>query len=255
MALDELAADLWLRLLAGMLGGLIAGSFLATIAIRWPGGRSVAAGRSRCDACGITLSPAELVPVLSYVAQRGRCRRCAAPIAAKHLSLEVIGALLGGASLASHAGWAGLAGAVMAWLLLTLAVLDLDHFWLPDRLTFTLIAAGLVAAVATGVPRLTDNVIGAAGGWVVLAGIAAAYHRLRGRVGIGGGDPKLFAGIGAWLGWQALPLVLLLAALLGLVVAGAMHLRGQRIALATRLPLGTLLAAAAWPLWLVGLAP
>ena len=254
MAVAELTADPWARLVAGVVLGLIAGSFLATLAIRWPRGQSVSVGRSRCDHCGVQLGSLELVPVLGFAVSRGRCRHCAGEIARSHLWMEIAAASIGGASVVLYPGWGGVWGALMGWLLLVLAMLDLQHFWLPDRLTLPLLASGLAAAWATGTPRLLDSLIGAVAGWAALAAIAAGYRLARGRVGIGGGDPKLFAGIGAWLGWQALPIVLLAAALFGLAVAGAMRLRGREVTRTTQLPLGTLLAAAAWPIWLVGVA-
>ena len=247
--------DPWLRCAIGALAGLIVGSFLATLAIRWPAGRSIAAGRSRCDQCDATLRARELVPLLSYLLQHGRCRHCAQPIDRSHPSIELCAALIGGASLLVDPGWPGLAGTIAGWLLLTLAVLDVAHLWLPDRLTLPFVGFGLVAAMATGRPSIVDSAIGAIGGWAALAGIAAAYRAVRGRTGIGGGDPKLFAGIGAWLGWQALPFVLLAAALLGLFAILVLHLRGRTLARTTMLPLGALLAAAAWPIWLAGLVP
>jgi len=114
-----------------------------------------------------------------------------------------------------------------------------------------LIAAGLpVAWVGIG-PPLEDRLIGAAAGFAALAAIGWAYERLRGREGLGGGDPKLFAAIGAWIGWQQLPLVLLGAGLLGLVSILLMRARGVAVSATDRLPLGTLMALAAWPIWLI----
>lgn len=244
-----IAALGWVALTAGL--GLVAGSFLATLAIRWPEARGVATGRSACDACGQPLRWFELVPLLSFVAQRGRCRRCGGRIDPRHPLIEIAAALVGAAAAIAAPGLAGLAGALFGWLLLTLATLDVEHHWLPDRLTIPLAAAGLAVGAAGLSPPLVDRLIGAVAGFGALWLIATAYRLLRGRIGLGGGDPKLFGAIGAWLGWQMLPFVLLLAALAGLTAIVAMRLRGATVTATTRLPFGALLAVAAFPVWLV----
>jgi len=238
----------WPPLFGGLLGLLI-GSYVATLTLRWPQGRSAAAGRSACDGCGRRLRWSELVPVLSFAALGGRCRTCGAAIDRRHPLIEVAAALIGAAALAVRPDAAGLLGALFGWALLTLAVLDAEHFWLPDRITLPLAAAGVAAGFAADPPPL-DRLIGFAAGFAALAAVAAGYRSLRGRHGLGGGDPKLFGAIGAWLGWPALPFVLLLAAGLGLALAAARASRGHRVTAATRLPFGALLAVAAWALWL-----
>ena len=230
----------------GLLAGLIFGSFIAALTSRWPQGRSIVHGRSACESCGATLGARDLVPVLSHLALRGKCRHCDAPIPPRNLGIELAAGFIGAVSLFAVPGWAGLAGAGFGWVLLALAVLDIEHFWLPDRLTLPLVLAGL----AFGLPSLPDRAIGAAIGYAALALIAFAYARLRGRTGLGGGDPKLLAAIGAWLGWSALPFAVLLAASLGLVLVGLDRLRGRPVTAQTRVPLGALMAVAAWPLWL-----
>jgi len=237
-------------LLGGLLGALV-GSFLATLLVRWPAGRSALAGRSRCDTCDKPLRPFELVPILSYLLAHGRCRRCGAAIAPEHLAIEVAATLLGAVALFALGGPAGPVTAVFGWWLLLLAALDVEHHWLPDRLTLPLIPAGWLAAWIGVGPALQDRMIGAAAGFAALWGIAAAYRALRGREGLGGGDPKLLAAIGAWLGWQALPFVLLGAGLLGLAAVALAVARGRQVAATDRLPLGTLMAIAGWPLWLL----
>ncbi|MFZ3483224.1 prepilin peptidase [Sphingomonas sp. 3-13AW] len=240
----------------GALGllGLVFGSFIATLAIRWPEGRSSLAGRSACDGCGRTLRAIELVPVLSYVIQRGRCRSCAARIAPSHLVVELLALAIGVASGLVAPGWAGVAGAVFGWLLLTLAAIDLRAFWLPDPLTATLALLGLLGGLLGLAPPLTDRLIGGVAGFAALWLVATLYHRLRGRVGLGGGDPKLFGAIGLWLGWHALPQALLLACLIGLAAVIASRFRRRPLTATDRLPLGTLLAPAAFLLWLLAQA-
>lgn len=236
-----------------ILGGVV-GSFLATLAIRWPAGRTLG-GRSSCDDCGKRLGPAELIPLLSYALLRGRCRRCGARIDRRHPAIEILAAIIGAIAFVVHPGMIGIATAIFGWWLLTLAILDVEHQWLPDRLTLPLIAAGLAVSLLEPGPPLADRLIGAGSGFVALAAIASAYRRIRGRQGLGGGDPKLFAAIGAWLGWSPLPLVLLGASLLGLGALLVKRARGGQVAATDRLPLGTLLALAAWPIWLLMAAP
>jgi leader peptidase (prepilin peptidase)/N-methyltransferase len=243
--------SLWLRAAIGAGLGLIAGSFLASAAIRWPEARSVVRGRSACDACGAPLRPHELIPLLSFALQRGRCRRCGARIDPRHFGIELAASLLGGVALAAHPGPLGLVTALLGWWLLLIAVLDLEHQWLPNRLTLPLIPLGLVAAWAGFGPPLVERELGAVAGWAILFLIAWLYWRLRGREGMGGGDPRLFGALGAWVGVWQLPAVLLGAGLLGLAAVAAMRLRGEKVSATSRLPLGTLLALAAWPIWLL----
>jgi leader peptidase (prepilin peptidase)/N-methyltransferase len=235
-----------------MLGGLgaIVGSFLATLVVRWPEGRSVARGRSACDACGVILGVRDLVPLLSAALARGRCRRCGARIDPRHWQIEL--GCLGVGVLAGLAvpGPVGLAGSVFGWLLLTLAALDINEFWLPDALTAPLAAAGLASGLLGIEPALIDRVIGGVGGFAALWAVGAGYKALRHRDGLGGGDPKLLGAIGLWLGWRMLPAVVLLAALIGLAVVLLGILRGRPTSMGDRLPFGALLAIAAYPAWL-----
>jgi leader peptidase (prepilin peptidase)/N-methyltransferase len=235
----------------GFVLGAIIGSFLAAALIRWPEGRSVTKGRSQCDSCGKTLSPRDLVPILSWFLVRGRCRHCGAVIDRKHLAVEAGGALIGLTAILAHPLPAAVFTAVFGWWLFLLAALDVEHQWLPDRLTLPLIPAGIAVAWLGIGPPLDERLMGAAAGFASLALIGWAYRQLRGREGLGGGDPKLFAAIGAWLGWQQLPFVLLGAGLLGLVSILLMRLRGHSVTATDRLPLGTLMALAAWPIWLI----
>jgi leader peptidase (prepilin peptidase) / N-methyltransferase len=249
-SISAAAPDL-LRALLGFGLGAIVGSFLATVLLRWPQGRGAIGGRSACDACGRTLRPAELVPILSYLVLRGRCRTCGAAIAPTHLGVELAAGLIGAVALAAHPGPLGFVSAVLGWWLLLLGALDAEHQWLPDRLTLPLLQAGWLAAWAGFGPPLEPRLIGAAAGFVALWTIAFGYRRLRGREGLGGGDPKLFGALGAWLGWAQLPFLLLGTGLLGLAAVALRRMRGEAVAATDRLPLGTLLALAAWPIWLL----
>jgi leader peptidase (prepilin peptidase)/N-methyltransferase len=242
---------LWVQAALGLLLGAIAGSFLGTMLIRWPQGRRVSAGRSRCDGCDAKLGAGDLVPILSHLVRRGRCRHCGAAIDPRHVAVEAAAAMVGAVALLAHPLPLGAATALLGWWLLLIAMLDLEHLWLPDRLTLPLIPLGLGVAWAGLGPGLVERAAGAAIGWAALASIAYAYRRLRGRDGMGAGDPRLLAAIGAWVGAWHLPVILLGAGLIGLAMVAAMRLRGEQVAATSRLPLGTLMALAAWPVWIL----
>ena len=234
----------------GVLGAII-GSFIAALVIRWPEGRSVMTGRSACDACGRRLTARDLVPLVSALMLRGRCRACGAGIDPRHWRIEAAAGVIGVAAGCATATPAALAGACFGWLLLTLAALDLVALWLPDRLTMTLAIGGVLTGAIGVAPALPDRLIGGAAGFAALWLIAFGYRRLRGREGMGGGDPKLLGGVGLWLGWAPLPGVLLGASVIGLGLALIERLRGKPIGRDTALPLGALIALAAYPAWLV----
>jgi leader peptidase (prepilin peptidase)/N-methyltransferase len=238
--------------LAAAILGAIFGSFIGALVVRWPLGRSILTGRSRCDSCGTVLKAWQLIPLVSHVLLRGQCAACGAAIGRQSLLIETGAALIGAASLALHPGPEGLAIACFGWLLLPLAVLDLQHYWLPHPLTAALALGGLASAALGLSPDWTSRLIGASAGFGGLWLIALLYRLTRGREGLGGGDPLLLGAIGLWLGWQALPLVLLIASGLGLAVALVLQRRGHDLDAATRFPLGTLMALAAWPVALLG---
>ena len=226
------------------------GSFIGLAVMRRGTGAPVAWGRSRCPACGRTLAPAELVPLISWLMQRGRCRGCGARIGLYYPVMELAALALAGWALAVGPGWIGWLGAALGWALLALAAIDLREMALPDILTLPLIAAGLVvAALAFGRPL--EHLIGAALGGAFFAALGWGWERLTGREALGLGDAKLFAAAGAWLGWQGLPSVLLIAALAGLAVALARATLG-RGGLDRPLPFGPALAAGFWLTWAHG---
>lgn len=231
--------------------GLVVGSFIATLVLRWPEGRSVL-GRSRCDGCGRSLGALDLVPLLSALASRGHCRTCKAAINPFHGRVELGSALIGAVALVLVPGTAGWLWALFGWLLLPLALLDARHFWLPDRLSALLAISGLLLAGPMLGPTLSDRWIGALAGGLTLALMAWAYRRARGTEGMGGGDPKLVAAIGTWLGWQVLPLMLLLASFGGIVWAVIAQRQGDPPVGERRIPFGVFACAAAFaavPLW------
>ncbi len=231
------------------------GSFAATLSDRWPQGRSIVQPRSHCEACQRTLTVRDLIPVLSYIAARGQCRHCGVPVSRRYPLIEIACASVGlvsGLLLPSpDSFWV----ATLGWQLLLLAVLDAEHFWLPNPLVGLLAASGLGVAALDGPERLLTAIIGAAAGFTALFAIAYLYKRIRGRTGMGGGDPKLFGAIGAWVGWQALPIVLLIGAGLGIGFAIFEAIRDGAVTKGgalwqRRLPLGTCLAISTW-VWLL----
>jgi len=228
------------------------GSFLGVLVRRLPAGRPVVVGRSCCEACGHVLSPREMVPLVSYLMQRGRCRACGAAIAPAHAWIELaalavacVGALLVPAGIGL---WTTCA---LGWWLLALGWIDAGHFRLPDALTLPLVLAGLAEAWWQAADTLTDRAIAAALGFVALWAVRAGYRRLRGREGLGLGDAKLLAAGGAWVGVAALPYVMLCGALLALGWAVVLRLRGTRLAGSLKLPFGPFLAAGIWLCWVI----
>ncbi len=229
--------------------GAILGSFIATLVIRWPAGRSVMAGRSACDGCKRMLAPVELVPILSGLWLRGNCRTCGAPIDPLHAGLELAAVAIGLVSGLLLPGGQGIAAALFGWLLLTLGALDWRAFWLPDLVTLLLALAGVAVALLDIGPPLGDRLIGGVAGFCTLWAIGAGYKLVRGREGLGGGDPKLLGAIGLWVGWRMLPIVVVLASMAGLGTVLFWLLTGRGVRRDDRLPFGTLLAIAAYPAW------
>ena len=229
------------------------GSFLGVLIIRLPAGTPLAMVRSACQHCGTALGPLDLVPLISFVVLRGRCRYCGGNIGLFHPAVEL--AALGIAILAvlgdPDPGWAWVACA-LGWTLLTLAWIDWTDFLLPDVLTLPLLLGGLVLTRIWDPDSLTDHCLAAALAYLSFRGIAVVYRLLRGRDGLGGGDAKLFAAAGAWCGLGALPLVVLGSAVIGLLAALGLALAGRNMTSTTRIPFGPCIALAFWLVWTQG---
>ncbi len=229
------------------------GSFLGVLIERLPTGRAIARSRSTCDHCGAILRARELVPLASFVLQRGRCRHCGGAIGWLHPAVEV--AALGVAlcavatSTTPQQAWAG---CLLGWTLLTLAWIDALWMVLPDALTLPLLLAGLGVAFAIDPDSVFSHALGAATGYLALLGVAWAYRALRHREGLGSGDAKLLAAAGAWLGTSALPWVVLIAALGALGWALLCSARGHKLRATTALPFGPFISAATWLIWQFG---
>lgn len=199
---------------------------------------------SNCTACGHRITAMENIPVISYLLLRGKCSACKAPISLRYPLVELLTGALS-ALLIWHfgSGWTGLAALVFAWLLITMTFIDADTQFLPDDLTYPLLWAGLLVNINGTFAPLQDAVIGAAAGYLALWSVYWAYKLATGKEGMGYGDFKLLAALGAWLGWTMLPTIILLSSIVGAVVGiglivFARHSRDKVI------PFGPYLAAA-----------
>jgi leader peptidase (prepilin peptidase)/N-methyltransferase len=228
------------------------GSFLGVLIERLPAGRPVVLARSTCDHCGRTLAVSDLVPLGSYLARRGRCACGEARLSAFYPAIELAALAVALSAVAVLSGWLLWASRGLGWALLALAAIDLRHFVLPDVLTLPLIPAGLAVAWALDPALLPDHAFGAILAFAVFVAIAFAYRRLRGREGLGMGDAKLLAAAGAWLGWRALPSVVVIAAVVALALALAGAVAGGKLAWTTRIAFGPHLALGFWLVWLFG---
>ncbi len=235
-----------------MLAAPFIGSFLGVLVIRLSRDQSVIWGRSVCDHCGHALGVLDLVPIASWFALRGRCRYCGAKLTWFFVAIELgaVAIAIWAASVAED--WVLWASCCLGWCLLSLACTDWRDGVLPDALTLPLLPAGLVVAYLEEPQSLLPHVIGAAAGFAVFALIGFLYRRVRGREGLGFGDVKLLAAAGAWVSWDGLPSVVLIAASAGLAVALLGALRGGRIALDQRLAFGPFLCLGLWLVWLYG---
>ncbi|MBL4647869.1 MAG: prepilin peptidase [Gammaproteobacteria bacterium] len=208
---------------------------------------------SHCPHCQRRLSIVDNIPLLSFILLRGRCRYCQQKISWQYILTELFTAMSSGIVASFFlVSWQCGAALFFTWALIALSAIDYKHHLLPDSITLPLLWTGLVIN-ATPISFVSTHaaVIGAAVGYGTLGLIAHGYKLLRGKVGMGQGDWKLLAAIGAWFAWQSLPFILLIASLLGSVI-GITMLLSKRIRHNTPLPFGPYLALAAWlmMLWL-----
>jgi leader peptidase (prepilin peptidase) / N-methyltransferase len=214
---------------------------------------SLSTPRSSCPSCKAPIEVWQNVPVLSWLLLRGRCASCKTKISVRYPLVELATGLLSG-WVAWHFGFgvAAACGLLITWVLIALTGIDIDHQLLPDGMTLPLLWAGLLAAVLIGplagspIPvSAHDAIIGAASGYVSLWLVFHAFRLITGKEGMGYGDFKLFAALGAWLGWKLLPLVILLSAAAGAILGIAMiTLRGRDRG--APMPFGPYLAVAGW---------
>jgi leader peptidase (prepilin peptidase) / N-methyltransferase len=180
---------------------------------------NLATPRSRCPHCGHLITALENIPVVSYILLRGRCRHCGAGISKRYPVVEAFSAVLSGFA-AWHFGFGlqALGALLFIWALLALAFIDLDTQLLPDDITLPLLWLGLLFNLGGTFTDLASAVIGAIAGYLALWSVYWAFKLATGKEGMGYGDFKLLAAIGAWLGWQVLPLTILLSSLVGAAV-------------------------------------
>lgn len=259
---------------AAIIAGLIIGSFINVVvwrlppmlARRWPQQRQSKPDRpstrpsepgpfnlwrpgSHCPHCLAPIRSWQNIPLLSFCLQRGRCTACRAPIPLRYPAIELAAGLLSGYTVWRYgmtpwAAWQSIFG----WTLLTLAIIDWRTGLLPDCLTLALLWLGLLASIVSShptMPRPEDAILGAAVGYLALWLLVRGHWLATGRIGMGHGDFKMAAALGAWLGWAHLPMTLLIAALSGLVVHGLLFMT-SRASHSSSLPFGPWLALGGW---------
>ena len=202
---------------------------------------------SHCPHCDHRIRPWENIPILSWLLLRGRCASCATPISPRYPLVELLTAVLSGLVIWHFGlGLQGLCALLLTWALVGLAFIDLDRQWLPDDITLPLLWLGLLINALGGVfTALMDAVIGAMAGYLSLWLLFQGHRLLTKKEGMGHGDFKLMAALGAWLGWQALPMIALLGSISG-TVSALIALRGGILQRGSPMAFGPFLAAAGW---------
>jgi leader peptidase (prepilin peptidase)/N-methyltransferase len=179
--------------------------------------------RSRCPSCGHRITALENVPLVSWLALRGRCSACKARISARYPVVELLAGLAAAWCAARFGfGWAGIGAMAFVWALIALTFIDLDTQLLPDSITLPLLWLGLLVNIPGTFVDLRTAVIGAVAGYLVLWSVYWGFKLLTGKEGMGFGDFKLLAAIGAWIGWKMLPLVVLASSMIGALVGIAL---------------------------------
>jgi leader peptidase (prepilin peptidase)/N-methyltransferase len=208
--------------------------------------------RSRCPHCGHMITALENIPVLSYLFLRGRCRECKTPISVRYPLIELLSATLVvvvawkfGFSLQTAMAM------LLSWALICLSFIDYDHQYLPDNITLPFLWLGLLLNLDGVFIDLTSAVIGAIAGYLVLWLVFQVFKKITGKEGMGYGDFKLLAMLGAWLGWQALPAIILISTLVGSVLGISLILFKQHDR-SHPIPFGPYLAIAGWIVLLWG---
>ncbi len=238
--------------------GAAVGSFLNVLIYRLPRRQSIVRPRSHCPACGELIHWYDNMPLVSWLLLRARCRRCKAPISVRYPAVEAAGGLVAVlAFLRFGLTTAGLEAVLFAWLSIVLGVIDLEHQLLPDVLTYPTIVLGVAGALAGGLTTPLESVLGVVVGAGLPVLVIVLYKAIRGIEGMGWGDVKYLAAIGAVVGVQGCLWVLILAAILGALVGVGLVAAGRGSG-RTPLPFGTFLAIAAlvwlylpaaWRLW------
>jgi leader peptidase (prepilin peptidase)/N-methyltransferase len=269
LILDLLASSPLAFVVSALILGLLVGSFLNVLVYRLPimmerdwkvqsremlGLPAEAQGEtfnlilphSRCPKCAHPIRPWENLPVISYLLLRGKCSSCKTPISKRYPLVELACGVLS-AFIAWHFGFGWQAGAmlVLTWGLLAMSLIDADHQLLPDALVLPLLWLGLIVNSFGLFTSLGDALWGAVAGYLTLWSVFWLFKLVTGKEGMGQGDFKLLAMLGAWGGWQILPLTILLSSLVGAIL-GLIMLRMRNVATSTPIPFGPYLAIAGW---------
>ena len=205
---------------------------------------NLAVPASRCPSCGHKIGALENIPVLSYLLQKGRCKHCSTKISPRYPAIELLTAVIS-AMVASQLGfgWPLAFALLLSWALIALTFIDFDHQLLPDDITLPLLWLGLLLSIFNVFTDMQSSIIGAVAGYLSLWSVYQLFKLITGKEGMGYGDFKLLAVFGAWFGWQALPVVILLSSLVGAVVGVTLILflgRDRQLPI----PFGPYLAAA-----------
>ncbi|PLW70363.1 prepilin peptidase [Pseudohalioglobus lutimaris] len=267
--LDVLNQQGWLLGLALLTLGLVVGSFLNVVIhrlpimmeARWRGDccellelereatdpvLTLSTPNSHCPNCKAAIRAWQNIPVFSYLFLGGKCARCSVAISPRYPLVELVTGLLTLSLILQFPASAGLLGAMLlTWSLVALTMIDVDHQLLPDDITLPLIWLGLLFNISGTYVSLTDAVIGAMAGYMVLWSVYWLFKLLTGKEGMGYGDFKLLAALGAWLGWQALPSIILLSSVVGALVGITLMIFKRRDK-DVPMPFGPYLAAAGW---------
>lgn len=266
--IDFLASSVAAWLTISLLFGLMVGSFLNVVIHRLPimmekewalqcaelSGQLVeqpavfnlSTPRSRCPHCQHAISALENIPVVSYLFLGGKCKACGQRISVRYPVIEALTGILS-AVIAWQLGfgWECLAALLLTWSLIALTFIDLDHQLLPDKITLPLVWLGLFVNLFGLFTDIYSSVIGAIAGYLTLWSVYQLFKLITGKEGMGYGDFKLLAALGAWMGWQSLPMIVLLSSLVGAIVGITLILlrHHQRD---VPIPFGPYLAAAGW---------
>lgn len=202
--------------------------------------------RSQCRKCGHTITAKENIPVISYLLLKGRCSSCGEPISARYPLIETVTAILTAVVAAQFGvGLTALMAMLLTWALIALTMIDYDHHLLPDDITLPMMWLGLLCSLFGLFIDPQSSILGAAAGYLSLWTVYQVFKLATGKEGMGFGDFKLLAMLGAWMGWQMLPVIILLSSVVGAVVGIALIVvrgRDRNIPI----PFGPYLAAAGW---------
>ena len=244
-----MTVELFVVLAAALVGALI-GSFLNVCILRWPAEQSVVSPRSRCPGCGELIAWYDNIPIFSWVVLlRGRCRRCQTPISIQYPLVELANALIWGfLAWRDGATLTFFAGAIFFSILLGITMTDAREYIIPDEFSLGGLVIGILFSLPGGFPTISQALIGAAAGFGLLWVVGVLGTRMFKEEAMGGGDIKMMAMVGAFVGWQGVLLTIFLGALIGTLVFVPLSLMGRK----RLVPFGVFLSVGAAATWLAG---